>query len=363
VPDGPAIRALLVTNGQYDSRGLKNLDGPGYDKEALAQALEKYGNAQVDLLTDGTADEIQDQVGMFLRCVDPADTALLYFSCHGFRVDQRLRLAARNTRLDKADTTAVEASWVRRQLHLCEAGAKVWILDCCHAAAGAYGHLHEELFKGIDSLPDEPTAAKGVAGPTAAKGVAGPTAAKGVAGPARPARQGRGLVILAASSADQKALDGQNGSPYTRLLVRGITTGAADADRDGWVSADELAHYVHDLLAEELGDRTEELETRHFIEGAAGRIRQTRVDPDPAAIMEPEPPKPPQRPESPQLRKALRDPGGPVTTVVITVLAGAGILLAKENIRGAMLAAILVGIVAYAGYVVVRWLTERAGKV
>jgi hypothetical protein len=352
---------LVITNGRYDSPNLGNLRGPAYDGIVFTDALEKYGNARIDHLPEHTAGEVKGRVESFLKSFKPSETAVLYFSCHGNRLRDGLWLAAKDSRWDRAGETAIEASWVRRQLHWCEAGAKVWILDCCHAAAGAYGYPHEELFKGIDQLPEETEATKGAARP------------------ARPARQGRGLAILAASSASQKALDGHHGSPYTQALVRGITTGDADLDRDGWVSADELAHYVHDLLAEELGDRSEELESLHFIDGAAGRIRLTMVIADQVEKPEPEPePEPEPVPEpvaekaddvvvvppgKEPLRQALRDPVGPPTAVGIAVVVGIVIQVTRENLSGALLSTVLVGLLVYAGYVAARWATERLHNV
>ena len=96
-----------------------------------------------------------------------------------------------------------------------------------------------------------------------------------------------------------------------------------------------------------------DLETRYFIDDAAGRIRLTRVIPDHVKRIKgktvvPEPARSP-------LRLALRDPGGPVSAAVIAVLAGTGIQLARENFAGTALSAVLVGLLAYLGYLVVAW--------
>jgi hypothetical protein len=58
-------------------------------------------------------------------------------------------------------------------------------------------------------------------------------------------------VILAASSAIEPAWEGDSGSIYTRGVVDGIRSGAADLDGDGRITARELHTHVAALLRKE----------------------------------------------------------------------------------------------------------------
>lgn len=63
---------------------------------------------------------------------------------------------------------------------------------------------------------------------------------------------GRGRVVLTASSAMEYSFEGDElageGRPsvFTSALVRGLATGEADRNRDGWISVDELYDYAYD---------------------------------------------------------------------------------------------------------------------
>ncbi|WP_062293424.1 hypothetical protein [Nostoc piscinale] len=57
---------------------------------------------------------------------------------------------------------------------------------------------------------------------------------------------GKGRAVLTASTSTQYALEqqGEDLSVYTRFIVEGIETGAADIDNDGLISTDELHRYA-----------------------------------------------------------------------------------------------------------------------
>jgi hypothetical protein len=61
---------------------------------------------------------------------------------------------------------------------------------------------------------------------------------------------GEGRAILTAASATQHAYETEKGGTYTRFLVEGIETGAADRDEDGRITVDELHRYACEKLQE-----------------------------------------------------------------------------------------------------------------
>lgn len=68
---------------------------------------------------------------------------------------------------------------------------------------------------------------------------------------------GSGRVVLTGSSAMQYAFEGDKvqgegvPSSFTRTLVKGLETGKADLDGDGWISLDELYNYTYDRVIDE----------------------------------------------------------------------------------------------------------------
>jgi hypothetical protein len=326
VPDlHPRIRVLIITAGRYDDDRLARLAGPRHDSINLTDALETHGDAEVLALPEHSTEDAKKELERFLGTFDDTETAVVYFSGHAIRRDDRLFLATRTTDLELLETTAIEAAWVRRLLDGCGARAKVWILDCCHAAAGARA---PGLFKGLADLPTL------TADTPQFKGDNTPDV-----------RQGRGLAVLAASSADQKALDGHEGSAYTNVLIEGINTGEADLDGDGWVSAEELAHHANDVL----GRRVPGMETRHFVDDMAGRILLTRAAGRRVRV----------QPHQPASTVWWRDLGGPVVLAVTALLVGGGIWLTRHNAVGAVIAGLVVGVLACLGYLLALWSTAR----
>jgi hypothetical protein len=105
---------------------------------------------------------------------------------------------------------------------------QVLILDCCHSGAFARGMVA----KGGESVD------------------------------IRNRFDGRGRVVLTASNATQYAFQGDEivgegtRSVFTLYLVRGLETGKADLDGDGWISLDELYDYVYDQVTEETPQQT-----------------------------------------------------------------------------------------------------------
>ncbi len=95
--------------------------------------------------------------------------------------------------------------------------------------------------------------------------------------------EGRGRIILSASTAMEYAYEGErrDGEPvpsvFTRALVKGLETGAADADEDGWVSIHELYEYAFDEVR---GAGVRQTPTKAgYVEGDIYLARTNRVLP------------------------------------------------------------------------------------
>ena len=218
--------ALVVANARYDDDGLQALASPAQDAVALTRVLgdAERGGFQVANIVDAGSSQVIEAVEEFLSEVERTDLVLLYFSCHGLKDEQgRLYFASRNTVRNRLRSTAVSAAVVNDLLLGSRSRRKVLLLDCCYGGAFAKGMQ-------VKSDPAVHTAEQFDA---------------------------RGLVVLTASDSTQYAFDGDvlrgsaTPSRFTAVLVDGLSSGAADVDRDGLVTVDDAYDYVRRRLADD----------------------------------------------------------------------------------------------------------------
>ena len=216
--------ALVVATQTYEDPSLRQLRAPARDVEELRGVLAdpEVGGFEVSAVTDRGAHEIRLAIEDFLVDRRTDDLLLIYLTCHGL-VDVRRRLffAAADTRKDRLAATGVEAQWLLSQLDDCRARRQVVILDCCFSGAFA------------NATKGDPDLGLGE----------------------RLHGGGRGRVVLTASRGSEYSFEGEPvaglempGSVFTSALVHGIRSGAADVDRDGFISVDDAYEYAFDQL-------------------------------------------------------------------------------------------------------------------
>jgi hypothetical protein len=219
-------RALIVATGRYKNAGLPALTAPASDAAALNEVLSdpQIGNFTVELVHDKDSSVIQEIVEDFLTKGRRDDLLLLHFSCHGLKdISGNLFFAARNTRLDRLESTAIPAVFLQRCLRNSLAGGKVVLLDCCYGGAFSSGFLA----RASDTVN---------------------------VGDSFPGANGKGYAVITASSATEFAFEGgrftEAGTPspsvFTQVIVDGLQSGNADLDNDGWISLSDLYGYVCD---------------------------------------------------------------------------------------------------------------------
>ena len=217
--------ALIIANSEFDDPKLAQLVTPSHDAEALAEVLRDpaIGGFEVTLLVDETEPVVRRKIARLYHRRKRGDLLLLYYSGHGIRDEHSgdLYLATRDTEMDIASATALDAAFVRGQIDKSDSQRKVVVLDCCHSGA--------------------------FAGAKAALGSSAGTQ-EAFAG------SGYGRVILTASNAVEYAWEGDDllgeatRSVFTHFLVQGLQTGAADLNGDGQISLDELYGYVYEQV-------------------------------------------------------------------------------------------------------------------
>ncbi|TDD59590.1 hypothetical protein E1263_14675 [Kribbella antibiotica] len=228
-------RALLVATYEYDDTGLRQLVSPAQDAEALAEVLEDPAIAgyEVQVLINQPSSHVGEVIDEFYATAGRDDQTLLYFSGHGVKDDNgRLYLAMKNTKRDRLRFTALPAHMVNEAVNDSRARQKLLILDCCYGGAYAV-----QQFAKADSAVDT----------------------KAELG-------GRGRIVLTATEATQYAFEGAkvhgqaSQSVFTRCIVEGLRSGAADLNADGDITADELYQYAYDaVVAEQPNQRPQQI--------------------------------------------------------------------------------------------------------
>jgi hypothetical protein len=216
MPDGRF--ALIVASSHYADTTLTQLQAPARDAASLAAVLgeEAIGGFHVETLADQPAQTVMQEIETFFDGRRRDDLVLLYFSGHGI-LDEgaRLYFATTDTRIDRPRSTAVPAAFVNDVMSECRSRRQVLVLDCCNSGSFA---------RGIKAGGNIGTAQR---------------------------FEGRGRVVITASDAIQYAFeageidDDVTESVFTHVLVRGLRTGKADLNGDGYVSLDELYDYVY----------------------------------------------------------------------------------------------------------------------
>ena len=251
--------ALLIGISSY-GEGLAPIPSARLDVEALSAVLRdpELGGIppeRLRLLTDPDRTEMEIEIESFYANKQPDDLLVLYFSGHGFRdeADRQLLLSTRQSRRVSVDgksrvqvATTLPASIVRRHMERSRSTRQVVILDCCFSGAFAEGMAAKDA----GTLPIEALLG------------------------------GKGRAVLTSSDAIETSRapeDGEGLSLYTRFLVEGIQTGAADRQGRGFLEAEDLHHYTLSRVLEAAPRMTPQFFPTK--EGHRIRVCQVRRDP------------------------------------------------------------------------------------
>jgi hypothetical protein len=215
--------ALIIGNDRYTDPKLAQLKTPAADSQALARVLKDSSIGAFDEvipLVNKTEFQVSRAISTFLTNKKPEDLILIYFSGHGILDDRgRLFLALKDTQTNLLKSTAIPSSFIADEMDSCRSKRQILILDCCNSGA------FERGVKGQQKAVTEATFEG----------------------------NGFGRVVLTASDATQFALEGNQiiqteFSLFTHFLLRGLKTGEADLNYDGYVSLDEWYDYAYTIV-------------------------------------------------------------------------------------------------------------------
>ena len=213
--------ALLVGMSEYESRKIKALPGVVKDIEAMQRILrqpEIGGFDDVKLLKNVDTATIQLEIQrLFIEKCKRNDLALLYFSGHGWRDENRyLYFLCKNSIVNSQNQifNGVSGRFVQEEcMNRSKTKRQVLILDCCFSGAFAEGMSAKDLRNEVVDI-------------------------EGQLG-------GEGRAVLTSSTATQVSFEDEiGGGIYTRYLVEGIEKGGADADDEGAITVGELHKYA-----------------------------------------------------------------------------------------------------------------------
>jgi YVTN family beta-propeller protein len=217
---------LLVATYEYDDAAMRRLVAPAQDAEALAGVLgdPDIAGFEVEVLVNESTSRVGRAIARFYASSERDDLTLFYFSGHGLKDENgRLYLAMKDTEHDSPRFTGLPTQLVNEAVDESASRQKILVLDCCYGGAYAV-----QQFAKADSAVHT-----------------------------KEALGGRGRTVLTASDSLQYAFEGSTvhgeapQSVFTRHLVEGLRTGAADLDVDGDVTVDELYSYVFDAVVAE----------------------------------------------------------------------------------------------------------------
>jgi branched-chain amino acid transport system substrate-binding protein len=205
--------ALLIGVSEY-SEGLRPISSAILDVEAMRRVLEHPDMGafdQVTVLPNPDKGSMEKAVEDLFANRQRDDLVLLYFSGHGLKdQDAKFFLSTRDTGCYQNGNffraTALPASELQEYIKNSRSQRQIIILDCCFSGALVQGMP----IKGEFNIQEE--------------------------------LGGKGRAILTSSSPIEYSFESDNNdlSIYTKYLVEGIETGAADKDGDQLISVNEL---------------------------------------------------------------------------------------------------------------------------
>lgn len=219
--------ALLIGVSEYEP-GLSALPGAIQDVEAMRQVLIRsdigeFLDSDLTMLKNPHRQKMEEEVEKLFLNRQKDDLALLFFSGHGIKDDTgKLYLATSQTRKtpqgELIRSSAVAASFIHENMERSRCKRQVVILDSCFSGAFADGLSAKD--DGTINIREQ--------------------------------LGGEGRVVLTSSTSTQYSFEHQesNLSIYTKYLIDGMNTGAADLNDDGIVSIGELHEYASQKVRE-----------------------------------------------------------------------------------------------------------------
>ncbi len=223
----PGRYALLIKNNEFHDPMLSQLTKTGANIIELGELLQNPTVGAFDEVTtlrNEPTHVIRRAISQFFADRRPDDLLVVYYSGHAVIGSRsRLYLAAHNTEHNLLRGTAIPAGFVADEMDNSQSKHQILILDC---------HFSNAIETDLPSL-------------------VGQTVNSG----ATFARNGHNRVVITATDSTQynwfqdKVRGKATPSQFTKHLVHGLRSGAADINQDGNITIDELFAYIFDRMS------------------------------------------------------------------------------------------------------------------
>jgi hypothetical protein len=211
-------RAILIASSDFPAdSGIERLRFPVNDVNAMETTLSgaDFGFEVRKIINENNL-AVMEQLEAWISKADYEDLVLIYFSGHGkLNRARELFLSCANTKESSLNATALKYKWIMDVVNDHSLQRVAVILDCCYAGraiAGSRGTARGAIEEQVRTAVTE----------------------------------GHGHFFLGASGANQTAeereLDGHG--RFTKQILEGLSSGDADIDGDGNISAKDLSSYV-----------------------------------------------------------------------------------------------------------------------
>jgi hypothetical protein len=211
--------ALLIGTEHYQDSKFARLQKPTADVASLASALRDSAIGAfeaVETSIDESFATVLRRIGRLFADKKPDDLLLLFFAGHGVKDESgRLHLAVTDTESSILSATALSADFLTGEMNRSRSRKQVLVLDCCFSGALTGTRASASV------NATEPFTVDGV-----------------------------GRIILTATDSYQYAWETEEqlttpNSVFSHHLVEGLTTGKADLNEDGIITADEWYDYTY----------------------------------------------------------------------------------------------------------------------
>ncbi|WP_437712461.1 caspase family protein [Sorangium sp. So ce448] len=218
-----ARHAFLVGVGRYDDRSIGNLRFCVNDVVALGNALKnELGYTTVKVMHDDVEDDtmlplrnrVLQELSLLASGLHPNDLLLVHFSCHGALHKGKPVLLFRDTGKQVLSETCLSVNRIKKILLESPARRKILFLDACHAGV--------DLGRALDGPSLDPAFVHDAF------------------------ELAEGLAVLSGSTSQQIAMERPEAKlgVFTSFVLEGLRGAADRAGRKGFVTVDDLNHYV-----------------------------------------------------------------------------------------------------------------------
>jgi len=213
--------ALVVAVSDY-SNNIHPLPFCKNDGEKMYQLLKSLGYEIPEsnkLVGQVNSQTMRDTLSDFFtqRGINSKDTLLFYFSGHGLVYNDKFYLATSEIDPYQPFKRGIEEGFLKEVIDSCPSTKIIMILDSCHSGSA-----------NPFSMDGDPLSAASIASDTISK-----------------MDMSEGRFLLASCKEYQNSFGAEAGSRFTKYVIEGLKGNKESVNKDGYVTPDSLARYVH----------------------------------------------------------------------------------------------------------------------